>query len=98
MRREPVGKTCVCGCIDWHHRYYRDWACRECEDCDIFREKDETVIRLTAELEAANKKLEMAKEALEKVDGECPYGDCSCKLLHTIAREALAAIQADGGK
>jgi hypothetical protein len=35
------------------------------------------------------------REFVEKVDGECPYGDCSCKLLHTVARKALARIEED---
>jgi hypothetical protein len=33
---EPKGEMCECGHMDWHHRYYRDWACRECLECEIF--------------------------------------------------------------
>jgi hypothetical protein len=50
---------------------------------------------LTAELEAANKKLEMARAFIERMaDGDFAWiGDAS-----VTARQALAAIQAEGGK
>jgi uncharacterized protein YhaN len=56
---------------------------------------DQQNAELKAEVEKLREQLEAAKVALEKVDGECPYGDCSCKLLHTVARKALARIEED---
>jgi hypothetical protein len=64
-------------------------------DIDEEAEKMDEIARLTAELEAANKKLEMARAFIERMaDGDFAWiGDAS-----VTARQALAAIQAEGGK